>query len=559
MKGLAHFFHEEAQNINFQQGTVIKGAVFEISDDFVKVHVGLKSEGRIDRSEFLDKDGNLTVQEGEIVEVALHAVENGYGETKLSHQLVKKIRAWQELEKAYEEKLTVSGVITSAIKGGYLVGLGEVRAFMPGSLIDLRPVFDPTDFIDKEVEFKIIKLDPIRKNVVVSRRDVLREAFSDMDAGPLTRYKAGTTVTGRIKSLMDYGAFVDLGEIDGLLHNSDISWQRITKPSSVLEINQEVQVLILNVDVDNMRISLGMKQLQEDPWVSAQEKYAEGTRHVGKVTALPQKPFPYGAFVSLEEGIEGLVHISQMDWVTRHLNPSDILTIGQEVEVQVLEINNENRRLSLGMKQCMDNPWTVFAENNKVGDKIQVTIRSITDLGIFASIGDRIDGLVHETDLSWDQQPSEAKQKYEVGEEIDVAVLSIDQGKERVGLGIKQLTEDSFSSFIEKNKVKDKVSGVVCEIEPQFVIIDLGDEVKGRLSAKEASAEYVSDMSNLFSMGQEVNTEIIRLDHRSRRVQLSIKSVERNIQRKAMREQRVEMDKSSRVTLGDLLKDDNKT
>jgi small subunit ribosomal protein S1 len=501
-------------------GEVITAEVVGIDNNFVTVNAGLKSESLIPTEEFKNDAGVIDVKIGDFVAVAIDSLENGYGETKLSREKAKRMAAWIELEEALETGKILSGVISGKVKGGLTVMVNSIRAFLPGSLVDTRPVKDTTPFEGKQVEFKVIKLDRKRNNVVVSRRAVLEETLGEERKALLESLTEGAVVKGIVKNITDYGAFVDLGGIDGLLHITDLAWRRVKHPSEVLAVGDEVEAKVLKFDQEKNRVSLGLKQLGEDPWVGLSRRYPQGTRLFGRVTNLTD----YGAFVEIEQGIEGLVHVSEMDWTNKNVHPSKVVALGDEVEVMILEIDEDRRRISLGMKQCQSNPWDDFAANYKKGDKIRGTIKSITDFGVFIGLPGGIDGLVHLSDLSWHVAGEEAVRNFKKGDEVEAVVLSIDVERERISMGIKQLEGDPFSNFVAMNDKNSLVKGTVKSMDAKGAVIQLEADVEGYLRASEVSRDRVEDIRTHLKEGDEVEALIINVDRKSRSIQLSIKA-----------------------------------
>ncbi len=532
-------------------GEVITAEVVRVDQNFVVVNAGLKSESFISAEEFKNDRGELEVNPGEFVQVAIEMLEDGYGETRLSRDKAKRIAAWNDLDKALTDQALVKGVITGKVKGGLTVMINGIRAFLPGSLVDTRPVKDTTPYEGKEFEFKVIKLDRKRNNVVLSRRAVLEASMGEERQKLLENLQEGTVVKGIVKNITDYGAFVDLGGIDGLLHITDLAWRRVRHPSEVLNVGDEVTAKVLKFDQEKNRVSLGMKQLGEDPWVGIARRYPQGTRLFGKVTNLTD----YGAFVEIEQGIEGLVHVSEMDWTNKNIHPSKVVQLGDEVEVMILEIDEERRRISLGMKQCMANPWDDFAMNHKKGDKVRGAIKSITDFGIFIGLPGGIDGLVHLSDLSWSVAGEEAKQNYKKGDEVEAVVLSIDVEKERISLGIKQMDGDPFTSFVATHDKNSIVKGQVKSVDQRGAVIDLGGDVEGYLRVSEYSRERIEDLRAVLKEGDAVDALIINVDRKSRSLSLSIKAKDQVEQNEAMQKLAASSNASSGTTnLGALLK-----
>ena len=530
MESFASLFAESLERQEMRAGEVITAEVVRVDANHVVVNAGLKSESFIDINEFKNDRGEVEVQPGDYVSVAIEMLEDGYGETRLSRDKAKRIAAWNDLDKALTDETLVKGVITGKVKGGLTVMTNGIRAFLPGSLVDTRPVKDTTPFEGKEFEFKVIKLDRKRNNVVVSRRAVLEASQGEERQALLENLKEGTVVKGIVKNITDYGAFVDLGGIDGLLHITDLAWRRVRHPSEVLNVGDEVTAKILKFDQEKNRVSLGMKQLGEDPWVGIARRYPSGTRLFGKVTNLTD----YGSFVEIESGIEGLVHVSEMDWTNKNIHPTKVVQLGDEVEVMILEIDEERRRISLGMKQCQANPWDDFAVNHKKGDKVRGAIKSITDFGIFIGLPGNIDGLVHLSDLSWSAAGEEAKQNFKKGDEVEAIVLSIDVEKERISLGIKQMDGDPFTSFIAMHDKNSIVTGTVTTIDAKGAVVKLGDDVEGYLRASEAARERVEDLRTLYKEGDTVEALIINVDRKTRSINLSIKAKDQAEQNEAM-------------------------
>ncbi|MFT0547941.1 30S ribosomal protein S1 [Allopusillimonas ginsengisoli] len=519
-ESFADLFAESIKSQDMKSGEVISAEVVRIDHNFVVVNAGLKSEALIPIEEFLNDQGELEVQDGDFVSVAIDSLENGYGDTILSRDRAKRLSAWLSLEQALESGELVTGTITGKVKGGLTVMTNGIRAFLPGSLVDLRPVKDTTPYEGKTVEFKVIKLDRKRNNVVLSRRAVLEASMGEEREKLLETLHEGAVVKGIVKNITDYGAFVDLGGIDGLLHITDMAWRRVRHPSEVLQVGQEVEAKVLKFDQEKCRVSLGVKQLGEDPWIGLARRYPQGTRLFGKVTNLTD----YGAFVEVEAGIEGLVHVSEMDWTNKNVDPRKVVTLGEEVEVMVLEIDEDRRRISLGMKQCRQNPWEEFSMNFKRGDKVHGAIKSITDFGVFVGLPGGIDGLVHLSDLSWTETGEEAVRNFKKGDEIDAVVLGIDTDKERISLGIKQLEGDPFNNFVATYDKGAVVPGVVKSVEAKGAVVTLSVDVEGYLRASEISAGRVEDATTAINVGDNVDTMIINVDRKTRSIQLSIKA-----------------------------------
>ena len=550
-ESFADLFEASLNRQEMRQGEVITAQVVRIDQNFVVVNAGLKSESYIDRDEFLNDAGEIEVAVGDFVQVAIEQLENGFGETRLSRERAKRVAAWNALEMALNDGSLVTGTITGKVKGGLTVMTNSVRAFLPGSLVDMRPVKDTTPYEGKTFEFKVIKLDRKRNNVVVSRRAVLEATVGEEREALLSNLKEGSIVKGVVKNITDYGAFVDLGGIDGLLHITDLAWRRVRHPSEVLAVGDEVQAKILKFDQDKNRVSLGLKQLGEDPWVGISRRYPQGTRLFGKVTNLTD----YGAFVEIEQGIEGLVHVSEMDWTNKNVHPSKVVQLGDEVEVMILEIDEERRRISLGMKQCVANPWDDFAMNHKKGDKVKGAIKSITDFGVFIGLPGGIDGLVHLSDLSWSTPGEEAIRNFKKGDEVEAVVLAIDTEKERISLGIKQLDGDPYTSFIATHEKNAIVKGTVRSVDARGAVVTLDGDMEGYLRASEVSRDRIDDLTKVYKEGDEVEAMIINIDRKTRSINLSVKAKDQAEQHEAMQKFSAESSVSSGTTnLGALLK-----
>lgn len=550
-ESFAELFEESLKTLEMAPGAIVTGIVVDVDDDWVTVHAGLKSEGVIPKSQFADDNGNVTIAVGDEVQVALESVEDGYGETRLSREKAKRAEAWKELEKAHEAEAVVEGLISGKVKGGFTVDVHGIRAFLPGSLVDVRPVRESVHLEGKTLEFRVIKLDAKRNNVVVSRRAVLEEANSAEREELLASLQEGQKVPGIVKNLTEYGAFVDLGGVDGLLHITDMSWKRIRHPSEIVNVGDEIEVRILKFDRERNRVSLGMKQLGEDPWVAVKSRYPEGTKVMARVTNLTD----YGCFAELEEGVEGLVHVSEMDWTNKNVHPSKIVQLDDEVEVMILDIDEERRRISLGIKQCMANPWDEFASKYNKGDRISGTIKSITDFGIFIGLEGNIDGLVHLSDISWNENGEEAVRNFKKGDDIETVILSVDSERERISLGIKQLENDPFSNFAEENEKGSIVKGVVKDVDTKAAIISLADEVEGILKASEISRDKVDDARTALTVGSDVEVKIINVDRKNRNFGLSIKAIELDDEKEALRIQREkEIEAAGPTTIGGLIK-----
>ena len=519
-ESFADLFAQSLKSQDMKSGEVISAEVVRVDHNFVVVNAGLKSEALIPLEEFLNDQGELEVQPGDFVSVAIDSLENGYGDTILSRDRAKRLSAWLQLEKALENGELVTGTITGKVKGGLTVMTNGIRAFLPGSLVDLRPVKDTTPYEGKTLEFKVIKLDRKRNNVVLSRRQVLEASMGEERQKLLETLHEGAVVKGVVKNITDYGAFVDLGGIDGLLHITDMAWRRVRHPSEVLQVGQEVEAKVLKFDQEKSRVSLGVKQLGEDPWVGLARRYPQGTRLFGKVTNLTD----YGAFVEVEAGIEGLVHVSEMDWTNKNVDPRKVVTLGEEVEVMVLEIDEDRRRISLGMKQCRQNPWEEFATNFKRGDKVRGAIKSITDFGVFVDLPGGIDGLVHLSDLSWTETGEEAVRNFKKGDEIEAVVLGIDTDKERISLGIKQLEGDPFNNFVATFDKGAVVPGTIKSVEAKGAVVTLSVDVEGYLRASEISSGRVEDATTVLNAGENIEAMIVNIDRKTRSIQLSIKA-----------------------------------
>ena len=550
-ESFAALFEESLSRQEMRAGEVITAEVVRIDQNFVVVNAGLKSESYIPLEEFRGDRGELTVDIGDYVQVAIEQLEDGYGETRLSRDKAKRIAAWNDLDKALNDAILVKGMITGKVKGGLTVMVNGIRAFLPGSLVDMRPVKDTTPFEGKEFEFRVIKLDRKRNNVVVSRRAVLEASMGEERQKLLETLKEGTVVKGIVKNITDYGAFVDLGGIDGLLHITDLAWRRVRHPSEVLSVGDELEAKVLKFDQEKNRVSLGMKQLGDDPWVGIARRYPAGTRLFGKVTNLTD----YGSFVEIEQGIEGLVHVSEMDWTNKNVHPSKVVSLGDEVEVMILEIDEERRRISLGMKQCQANPWDDFAMNQKKGDKVRGAIKSITDFGVFIGLEGGIDGLVHLSDLSWSESGEDAVRRFKKGDEVEAVVLAIDVERERISLGIKQLEGDPYTNFIATHEKNSLVRGTVKSVEARGAVISLGDDVEGYLRASEAAPHRVDDLTTMFKEGDEVEALVINVDRKTRSISLSIRAKDQVEQSEAMSKLASESSASAGTTnLGALLK-----
>ena len=519
-ESFAQLFEESLKEIETRPGSIVRGVVVAIDKDVVLVDAGLKSESAIPAEQFKNAQGELEIQVGDEVDVALDAVEDGFGETLLSREKAKRHEAWITLEKAYEDAETVTGVINGKVKGGFTVELNGIRAFLPGSLVDVRPVRDTLHLEGKELEFKVIKLDQKRNNVVVSRRAVIESENSAERDQLLENLQEGMEVKGIVKNLTDYGAFVDLGGVDGLLHITDMAWKRVKHPSEIVNVGDEITVKVLKFDRERTRVSLGLKQLGEDPWVAIAKRYPEGTKLTGRVTNLTD----YGCFVEIEEGVEGLVHVSEMDWTNKNIHPSKVVNVGDVVEVMVLDIDEERRRISLGLKQCKSNPWQQFAETHNKGDRVEGKIKSITDFGIFIGLDGGIDGLVHLSDISWNVAGEEAVREYKKGDEIAAVVLQVDAERERISLGVKQLAEDPFNNWVALNKKGAIVNGKVTAVDAKGATVELADGVEGYLRASEASRDRVEDATLVLNVGDDVEAKFTGVDRKNRAISLSVRA-----------------------------------
>jgi small subunit ribosomal protein S1 len=548
-ESFAQLFEESLASQKIKPGTILTGRVIEVGPDVVLVNAGLKSEAVIPTEQFKNERGELEVNVGDDVEVALDSVEDGSGETRLSREKAKRARTWTRLEDAFEKGEVVQGVINGRVKGGFTVEIDFVRAFLPGSLVDVRPVRDPTYLEGKVLEFKVIKLDQKRNNVVVSRRAVVEQEYSAERSELLEKLQEGAVLKGVVKNLTDYGAFVDLGGIDGLLHITDMAWKRVKHPSEVVNVGDEIDVRILKFDRERQRVSLGIKQLGNDPWQNIARRYPTGTRLFGKVTNIAD----YGCFVEIEEGVEGLVHVSEMDWTNKNVNPQKVVHIGEEVEVMVLDIDEDRRRISLGIKQCKSNPWKEFSDNCNRGDRVSGQIKSITDFGIFIGLAGGIDGLVHLSDISWDVPGEEAVRNYQKGQEVEAMVLAIDPERERISLGIKQLAKDPFSTWIAEHPKGTIVTGAVKEVDAKGAVIDLGNGIEGSLRASELSRDRVEDARMFLKVGDEVEAKFTGVDRKGRNIALSIKAKEMHEEAEAVQSYRT--DAPTGTSLGDLLKE----
>ncbi|SFX11581.1 30S ribosomal protein S1 [Marinospirillum alkaliphilum] len=547
-ESFAELFEQSLQTVNMEVGSIIRATIVDVDGDWVTVNAGLKSEGVIHRSQF---EGTDVLNVGDEVLVALETVEDGFGETRLSREKARRAESWIELEAAFEKNEVVKGIINGKVKGGFTVDINTIRAFLPGSLVDVRPVRDTAHLENKELDFKVIKLDAKRNNVVVSRRAVLEAENSAEREQLLANLAEGQEVKGIVKNLTDYGAFVDLGGVDGLLHITDMAWKRIKHPSEIVAVGDEINVKVLKFDRERNRVSLGLKQLGEDPWIQIKARYPENSVIKARITNLTD----YGCFAELEEGVEGLVHVSEMDWTNKNVNPKAVVSLGDEIEVMILDIDEERRRISLGIKQCRANPWEEFSGKYNKGDKVTGAIKSITDFGIFVGLNGGIDGLVHLSDISWNETGEEAVRRFKKGEEVETIILSIDPERERISLGIKQLESDPFNEFLALNDKGSIVKGKVVSIEAKEAVVALNDEVQAVLKASEISAERVEDARNVLNEGDEVEARIINVDRKNRVISLSIKAKEKAETEQAMAAQRdAQAEMAGPTTIGDLIK-----
>ena len=551
-ESFAALFEQSLGTIEMDPGAIVTGTVVDIDKDFVTVHAGLKSEGVIPRSQFLTEAGEFALEVGDQVKVAMETVDDGFGETRLSREKARRAEAWEMLQDAFDNAKVVKGVLNGKVKGGFTVDIDDIRAFLPGSLVDIRPLRETAHLEGSSLEFKVIKLDQRRNNVVVSRRAVLEEENSVEREALLASLQEGQEIKGIVKNLTDYGAFVDLGGVDGLLHITDMAWRRVRHPSEMVNVGDEVPVKILRFDREKNRVSLGMKQLGDDPWVNIKHRYPERARVRARVTNLTD----YGCFAEIEEGVEGLVHVSEMDWTNKNIHPSKVVAVGDEVEVMVLDIDEDRRRISLGIKQCRTNPWDDFASTHGMGDRLRGHIKSITDFGIFIGLPGGIDGLVYLSDISWNEPGETAVRRYSKGEEVDSVILSIDPDRERISLGIKQLDQEPFNDYVAVNDRNSIVKGVVANVEAKVAYITLAPDVEGRLKASEINVDRVEDARSELSVGQEVTAKIIGVDRKNRAINLSIKARDQDDEREAHREYRqLETERPGPTTLGDLIKE----
>ena len=550
-ESFAELFEESLKTVEMKPGSIITGVVVAIDSDWVTVNAGLKSEGVIPRNQFIDEAGDFDLNVGDEVRVALESLEDGFGETRLSREKARRAESWEVLEKAYEAGELVTGVINGKVKGGFTVDLNNVRAFLPGSLVDVRPIREPIHLEGKELEFKVIKLDQKRNNVVVSRRAVLEKENSAERDNLLATLEEGMSVDGIVKNLTDYGAFVDLGGVDGLLHITDMAWKRIKHPSEIVAIGDEIKVKVLKFDKEKNRVSLGLKQLGSDPWGEIKGRYPENSKVKARVTNLTD----YGCFAEIEEGIEGLIHVSEMDWTNKNVHPSKLVQVGEDIEVMILDIDEERRRISLGMKQCTQNPWEEFASNHAKGSKISGNIKSITDFGIFIGLEGGIDGLVHLSDISWSETGEEAVRSYKKGDDIETVILSIDPERERISLGVKQLDGDPFAEYVAANDKGAVVTGNAKEVDAKYVTIELAPGVEGTLKASEISRDKVKDAREVINEGDAVECKVVNVDRKNRVISLSIKAKDMEEEKTVMKEMRQrETERAGPTTIGELIK-----
>jgi len=550
-ESFAELFEESLANIQMTPGTLVMGEVIDIDSDWVTVNAGLKSEAVIPRAQFLNDANELEIQVGDTVKVALEAVEDGFGETRLSREKAKRAEAWEVLQAKFDAEETVKGYISGKVKGGFTVSINNIQGFLPGSLVDVRPVRDVDHLEGKELEFKLIKLDPKRNNVVVSRRAVMQEANSAQRDELLASLEEGQVVKGYVKNLTNYGAFIDLGGVDGLLHITDMAWKRIAHPSEMLTPGDEISVKIIKFDKETSRISLGLKQLSEDPWEAIKARYPAGTKVAARITNLTD----YGCFASIEDGVEGLVHVSEMSWTNKNIHPSKVVNIGDELEVMILDVDEERRRISLGIKQCTDNPWVAFSEQFAVNDKVTGTIKTITDFGIFVGLDNELDGLVHMSDITWEADAETALRQYKKGDEVEAVILSIDAEKERISLGIKQLESDPFTDFLAAQEKGAIINGTVTAVDAKAATVELAEGVEGVLKASEISAERVDDATTVLKAGDNVEAKITAVDRRNRVISLSIRAKDHAEEKAALKAVRnAEVEVAGPTTIGDLIK-----
>ena len=549
-ESFAELFEESLKSVEMAPGAIVTGVVIDVDKDWVTVHAGLKSEGVISVNEFLDDNGDVNVAVGDEVQVSLETVEDGFGATRLSREKARRAESWIELEAAQNADEVVTGIISGKVKGGFTVDLNGLRAFLPGSLVDVRPMRDTAHLEGTPLEFKVIKLDQKRNNVVVSRRAVMEAVNSAEREELLKTLDEGITLKGIVKNLTDYGAFVDLGGIDGLLHITDMSWKRIKHPSEVVNVGDEIEVKVLKYDRERNRVSLGMKQMGDDPWMDIKGRYPENTKVRATVTNLTD----YGCFAELEDGVEGLVHVSEMDWTNKNIHPSKVVQIGEEIDVMILDIDEERRRISLGMKQCVMNPWDEFASKHSKGDRVSGSIKSITDFGLFIGLEGAIDGLVHMSDISWNESGEEAVRNFNKGDEIDTVILAIDPERERISLGIKQLADDPFSNFLAANEKGGLIKGTVTEVDAKLVVVDLGEGVDGNMKVSEISQDRVEDARTVLNVGDEIEARVVGVDRKNRAISLSMKAKDIADEREAVKEHKEKESAAAPTTIGDLIK-----
>ena len=550
-ESFAELLEESLQSIQMSPGSIVTGTVVDIDDDWVVVHAGLKSEGVIAKSQFLNERGEFNLSVGDQIKVAMEVIDDGFGETRLSREKARRAESWQKLEQAIENNEVVTGIINGKVKGGFTVDIEEVRAFLPGSLVDVRPLRDTLHLEGKPLEFKVIKIDQKRNNVVVSRRAVLEDENSQEREELLASMEEGQSILGIVKNLTDYGAFVDLGGVDGLLHITDMSWKRIRHPSEMVNVGDEIDVRILRFDKEKNRVSLGMKQLGDDPWVDIIQRYPQGARVNARVTNLTD----YGCFAEIQEGVEGLVHVSEMDWTNRNIHPSKVVSVGDQTEVMILEIDEERRRISLGIKQCNANPWDEFDSLNDKGEKIKGSIKSITDFGIFIGLQGGIDGLVHLSDISWTEPGEVAVRRYSKGEEVETLILSVDSDRERISLGIKQLEKDPFSDYLESNAKGSVVKARVVEVNEKEATLELASEVQVVLKASDISLDRIEDVRQVLKVDEEIEVKLTNVDPKNRMISVSVKAIGVDEEKQAVREhKKQEQVKSGSATIGDLIK-----
>ncbi|MCY4656945.1 MAG: 30S ribosomal protein S1 [Gammaproteobacteria bacterium] len=551
-ESFAQMFEENYQTLEMVPGSIITGTVVDIDNDDVTINVGLKSEGVVPKTQFLNPDGTFTLSIGDDVKVAMEIVDDGNGETRVSREKAKRKETWDKLEAAHTDQEIVTGMISGKVKGGFTVDVDDIRAFLPGSLVDIRPTRDISNLEGQELEFQVIKLDQSRNNVVLSRRAVLESEFSEEKEQLIRELAEGQVKQGYVKNLTDYGAFVDLGGVDGLLHVTDMAWKRIRHPSEKVEVGDEVTVKVLAFDPETLRVSLGLKQLEADPWIDITDRYPPQTRVEASVTNITD----YGCFAEIEPGIEGLVHVSEMDWVQRNVIPSKVVTLGEKIEVMILDIDEAKRRISLGIKQCKENPWFAFSRNHLEGDRVRGTVKAVMDFGVFISLEGNVDGLVHLPDLHWSEDPNVSVKRYSKGQEVEAVILQIDAEKERIGLGIKQLDGDPLADYLAEHRRDSVVTGEVIAAEQNFAIVKLAEDVDGTLRIGEVSNERIEDVRHILKIGDKVEAKIVNVDGRTRAISLSIRAKEQQAEKEAHLEyqRRTEEASAGAVTLGDLVK-----